>query len=175
MLASPECKAEFPKVHPEWTRFYTNSNNIADMLTLGDTVWAATGSFTTSDGLTDNAVNSILQSDDGALWFGTNGGVSRLDADAVRRLSTNSVVNHTITNKTQANGLPASRQADPNLAIGKRVRMRSGVTLFLVDEPGPDVPVVGQMQDGKYERNGGLGAYAVTHSFSEEINIDDDH
>jgi len=39
-------------------------------------------------GLVNNKITSIIQSTDGALWFGTLGGVSRLDAEAVRRLAT---------------------------------------------------------------------------------------
>ena len=35
--------------------------------------------FTTADGLADNSVNTIIESRDGALWFGTSGGVSRYD------------------------------------------------------------------------------------------------
>ena len=35
--------------------------------------------FTTADGLADNNVRAIYESRDGALWFGTGGGVSRYD------------------------------------------------------------------------------------------------
>jgi hypothetical protein len=37
--------------------------------------------FTTADGLANNRVNAIHESRDGALWFGTRGGVSRLKSD----------------------------------------------------------------------------------------------
>jgi hypothetical protein len=46
-----------------------------------------------------------------------------------------------------ANGLPPSQHADPNLAVGKRVRVRPELRLSLVAEPGPDKNVVGYMQD----------------------------
>ena len=37
--------------------------------------------FTQEDGLADDLVNSVYQSSDGAMWFGTNpGGVSRYDS-----------------------------------------------------------------------------------------------
>lgn len=46
-----------------------------------------------------------------------------------------------------AANLPPSQQADPNLGIGKRIRVRPGLRLSLVAEPGPDKGVVGYMQD----------------------------
>ena len=43
--------------------------------------------------------------------------------------------------------LPPSQHADPNLAVGKRARVRAGLRLALVGEPGPDQSVVGYMQN----------------------------
>jgi hypothetical protein len=43
--------------------------------------------------------------------------------------------------------LPPSQHADPNLAVGKRARVRQGLRLSLVAEPGPDQSVVGYMQN----------------------------
>jgi hypothetical protein len=48
---------------------------------------------------------------------------------------------------TPVSQLPPSQHADPNLAVGKRVRVRPGLRLALVAEPGPDKSVVGYMQD----------------------------
>ncbi|MCL4862724.1 MAG: hypothetical protein KJZ93_25150 [Caldilineaceae bacterium] len=42
---------------------------------------------------------------------------------------------------------PPSQHADPALGIGKRIRVRPGLRLSLVAEPGPDKGVVGYMQD----------------------------
>ncbi len=35
--------------------------------------------FTTKDGLADNNVNAVCRDADGAMWFGTQGGVSQYD------------------------------------------------------------------------------------------------
>jgi hypothetical protein len=47
----------------------------------------------------------------------------------------------------QPGGLPVSRFADPNLAIGRRVQVRPGLKLSLVSEPGPESSVVGYMEN----------------------------
>ena len=51
----------------------------SSLLRAGGKAWTT---FTTRDGLADNAVNAILQDREGHLWFGTNGGVSRYDPSA---------------------------------------------------------------------------------------------
>lgn len=97
-----------------WTTFTTNdglaSNRVSFIFQSADgALWFATSTsvcggcaegvsrfgangrwatFTTADGLAHNEVLTIAQSTDGAMWFGTKGGASRLDAEAVRRLST---------------------------------------------------------------------------------------
>lgn len=48
----------------------------------------------------------------------------------------------------QAN-LPPSKNADPNLTVGRRVRVRPGLTVSLVAEPGADSTPIGYMQDGQ--------------------------
>ena len=50
----------------------------------------------------------------------------------------------------QTNGLPASRNADANLAVGKRVRVLPGFSVSLVSEPKPDQSlVVGFLKEGE--------------------------
>ncbi len=44
---------------------------------IGDT-WH---NYTTDDGLSGNLVYVVIQADDGAMWFGTNHGISRFDGD----------------------------------------------------------------------------------------------
>ena len=77
--------------------FYTvfTTNLVTDLLVQGDVVWTTTtggvvrwdtrtGDYviiTTEHGLADRKVNSIAAAPDGALWFGTDGGVSRLGLD----------------------------------------------------------------------------------------------
>lgn len=50
----------------------------------------------------------------------------------------------------QANGLPASRNADPQLAVGRRLRVLPGIEgVALVSEPGPDQnKVIGHIKAG---------------------------
>jgi hypothetical protein len=50
----------------------------------------------------------------------------------------------------QTNGLAASRNADPNLAVGKRMQVLSGIEgVSLVSEPGPDPSkVIGHLKAG---------------------------
>jgi ligand-binding sensor domain-containing protein/CBS domain-containing protein len=83
-----------PKVHLEWTS-YTNGNDVRDLLVQGDFVWAATSGgvvrwdvraeryvkFTAEHGLAGNFVHAIAAGPNGEMWFGTDGGVSRLTPD----------------------------------------------------------------------------------------------
>lgn len=49
----------------------------------------------------------------------------------------------------QTNGLSASRNADPNLAIGQRMRVLPGIEgVSLVSEPGPDQAAIGYLSAG---------------------------
>jgi hypothetical protein len=43
--------------------------------------------------------------------------------------------------------LPVSKNADPNLAVGQRVRVRAGLRTALVETPGADGGIVGYLQD----------------------------
>lgn len=43
--------------------------------------------------------------------------------------------------------LPPSQRADPALAVGKRVRVKPTMKVSLVQEPGPDAPVVGYLEN----------------------------
>ncbi len=43
--------------------------------------------------------------------------------------------------------LPPSQRADPALAVGKRVRVKPTMKVSLVQEPGPDKPVVGYLEN----------------------------
>jgi len=72
-----------------------NPNYVFSLVVAEDqTVWAGTWgggvshlvdgtwqSYTTEDGLAGNLVYSALQAQDGAMWFGTNHGISRYDGD----------------------------------------------------------------------------------------------
>ncbi|MEZ4869245.1 MAG: hypothetical protein R3C14_48430 [Caldilineaceae bacterium] len=50
----------------------------------------------------------------------------------------------------ETNNLPASRNANPSLAIGQRVRVLPGITVSLVSEPSPDQEkVIGFLQEGQ--------------------------
>lgn len=52
---------------------------------------------TTVDGLVDNVVQAIAVAPDGALWFGTNGGVSRFDGkDWTTYRTTDGLVNRIV-------------------------------------------------------------------------------
>lgn len=56
----------------------------------------------------------------------------------------------TVLAGAQTNGLPASRNADANLAVGKRVRVLPGFNVSLVSEPKPDQSlVVGFLKEGE--------------------------
>lgn len=73
-----------------WTIF-TNSKKVYALLAEGNALWAATSGgvvrwdvdkgtyrkYTTLDSLADNDVRSIGRDNQGNLWFGTLGGVSR--------------------------------------------------------------------------------------------------
>ena len=50
--------------------------------------------FTTQDGLAHNSVHSILQDQEGDLWFGTQGGVSRYDGQAFKTFTTQDGLGH---------------------------------------------------------------------------------
>ncbi|MBW7882012.1 MAG: hypothetical protein H3C34_05125 [Caldilineaceae bacterium] len=50
----------------------------------------------------------------------------------------------------ETNGLPASRNADNRLAVGMRVRIRSGLRSFVRSDPGPDAgQALGYLQNGE--------------------------
>lgn len=51
------------------------------------------------------------------------------------------------TQATPGGDLPPSQHADPTLAVDVRVRVRPGLRLSLVAEPGPNSTVIGYMQD----------------------------
>lgn len=82
-------------LHPQWTS-YTNADLVADLLPVGDDLWAATSGgvlhwnladgtcmkYISEHGLASNRVLAIAVDGDVALWFGTWwGGVSRFRPD----------------------------------------------------------------------------------------------
>ncbi len=58
--------------------------------------------FTTADGLAHNTVNAILESGDGALWFGTNRGVSHYDGIWTTFTRTAGLANNNVTAITES-------------------------------------------------------------------------
>jgi len=60
--------------------------------------------YTTSEGLAGNIVYSIAQSPDGAVWFGTNKGVTRFDGENWKTYSRGLASQHVYAIATQRNG-----------------------------------------------------------------------
>ena len=54
--------------------------------------------FTIADGLADNSVLSVVQSRDGAMWFGTSNGVSRYDGSVWQTFTTADGLTHNFVN-----------------------------------------------------------------------------
>ncbi|MDP2916629.1 MAG: two-component regulator propeller domain-containing protein, partial [Dehalococcoidia bacterium] len=85
-----------------WTLF-TNSSKVQKLLAEGNALWAATSGgvvkwdlgkgtyrkYTTLDGLASNDVRSVGRDNQGNLWFGTIGGLSRYDGTNWRTFTTN--------------------------------------------------------------------------------------
>ena len=94
-------RRNYPVIHPDWTSF-TSDNHVYDLLVDGDMIWTATlggvvqwdsrtGEYfkiATEHGLASNGVSCIAADSKGALWFGTDAGVSRLDRDGQWRTFT---------------------------------------------------------------------------------------
>jgi sugar lactone lactonase YvrE len=73
----------------------SDANSVNDLLPMGDDLWVATDDgvllwdlaeatcvqHTSEHGLASNTVSAIAVDGEGALWFGTSGGVSRFDGD----------------------------------------------------------------------------------------------
>jgi hypothetical protein len=84
--------AAAPALRAQWTS-YTNANYVYDLVRVGDDLWAATEGgvlrwnlaegtrvkYTAEHGLASNSVEALAMDGEGALWFGTRGGVSRFD------------------------------------------------------------------------------------------------
>ena len=76
----------------KWT-IYTSGNQINALVSTGKYIWAGTNGgavcwdtdmetyvkYTTTDGLASNSVNAVTVDNRGALWFGTDKGVSRFN------------------------------------------------------------------------------------------------
>lgn len=85
-------QTDLPILHPGWTSF-TYNLGVGSLLAIDDTVWAGSSGglvrwhgqsgkydkVMVEHGLGNNNVRTIFQSSDGAVWFGTWDGVSRLD------------------------------------------------------------------------------------------------
>jgi signal transduction histidine kinase/ligand-binding sensor domain-containing protein len=74
----------------------------------GGAVWAGTGTglirftrqgiktFTTRDGLPDNAIDSLAESSDGSIWIGADGGISRWRNDEMNVYRTRDGLSHSV-------------------------------------------------------------------------------
>ena len=106
LAAAPAMAVDTLQVHPSdpvlasrrWTEFDRNSGLVGGVYdTLEDrdgNIWFATDkgvqrydgylwtTYTTKDGLSANQVHTLIQTQDGSMWFGTNGGgISRFDGE----------------------------------------------------------------------------------------------
>ena len=61
---------------------------LVDIVLLHSMVYAQWTTYTIADGLANNDVRSVIQSSDGAMWFGTEKGVSRYDGTTWQTFTT---------------------------------------------------------------------------------------
>ena len=86
------------------------------------------------------------------LFGGANTGQSAGQTSAVVDTVGGNVAAGTSVTQTTSVGdanLPPSQKANPNLAVGKRVRVLQGATLSLVAQPGPDQERIGYLEGGQ--------------------------
>jgi hypothetical protein len=118
-----------PQSAESWFQRWQLAAAVGIALLLLALVWAVTTALRGPTGDIPAAQTTTTQGDPSAEGQPVGGGEEAPDATS------------------SGGSLPPSQHADPNLAVGKRARVRQGLRLSLVTEPGPNQSVVGYMQD----------------------------